>query len=109
MKLFKHLTLKVLSVLPILVLSFSAQAALSVNEYDLLSQDKNLLGKSLFIDGIEYNLNQVLNASASEFVGEVSVGFILENKEDILNGKVEGILIDKQINIARSGSVVSER
>ena len=105
-KLFKKVMLKGLAALPIVSIAFAAQSALAIDDFDALAQNTKFIGKSLFIDGVEYNLQRVLKAPVSEYVGDVSVEFIQDYTDEIVNGEVEGIEIDDSILMAKeSGSI----
>ena len=104
---FRKVILRLLVLLPISSISFAAQAVDNISEYDGLLKNKKLKGMSLYIHGVEYDLESVLNSKEDALVNGVPIFFIQDNKEDILNGNIEGIHIDKSIMFKQEAASIS--
>ncbi len=106
-KFLKNVVLKSLTAFPIVSIAFAAQSALAIADYDGISQNSKFKGKSLFINGVEYNLQKALNTTPThEHIDDISIGFIQNHTSEIVNGEVEGVEIDDSIMMTiESGSI----
>lgn len=99
----KRALLSIVAMLVIVSISFAAQSALAIEEFDVQMSGKEFKGLGLYIDENEYSLSRILFADPDEEIGGVNAGFIQENIHLIKEGLIDGMRIENSDTIARSG------
>lgn len=105
-KQFKKILLKCLTVVPIASIAFAAQAAPDV-KYEGGEKSPKVEGKSLYIDGLEYDLNRIWKAPSGELVEDIPVEMIRKYYFHIQQGKVRGVKIGPSSGVMKEGGSVS--